>query len=349
MSATTAFRRANWVAALTLLLFSVGCGGDAIGTTDPDYDPHSVACESAFPTCESRIEVADDLHVRYLRTFDLEAGNPEIRRAILIVHGLDRNHRGLFTTGIIAAKVADSFRETLVVSPYFQAADDLPADDEIFWTTGGWARGHLSSTAGPSPRRSSYDVMDQLIRKIAGSGRFPALEEIVVVGHSAGGQYTHRYAAGNRVQNQFPALRFRYIVANPSSYLYLGLDRPDGQGGFSIPDLEACPDYNAWHRGLEGRNNYMNQLTDEEIRENLTGRDVRILGGNLDIGTADLDQSCGGNLQGANRYERSLNIMDYMDAFFPGHTQFGATVFGVAHSSRQMFTSNVGISAIFDS
>jgi hypothetical protein len=348
MSAPASFRSPSWAVALTLLLFAAGCGGDSSGTTQPDDDPLPSACESTLRTCESRIEVANDLYVRYLRTFDLEEGHPEIRRAILIVHGLGRNHQGLFTTGIIAAKDAASFRETLVVSPYFQAADDNPAADEIFWSTGGWARGHLSSTAGPSPRRSSYDVMDQLIRQIAGSGRFPSLEEVVVVGHSAGGQYVHRYASGSRVENQFPALRFRYVVANPSSYLYLGLERPDGQGGFAIPDIEACPDYNVWHRGLEGRNNYMNQLTDEEIRDNLTGRDVRILGGNFDLGTADLDQSCGGNLQGETRYERSLNIMDYMDSFYPGHGHIGATVFGVAHSSRQMFTSSVGLSAIFD-
>ncbi len=335
-------------ASLILLLLAAACGSDSNGTTAPEESPRPVACESTLRTCESRIEVANDLHVRYLRTFDLEEGNPEIRRAMLIVHGLGRNHQGLFTTGIIAAKDAASFRETLVVSPYFQAADDNPAADELFWTTGGWARGHLSSTAGPSPRVSSYDVMDQLVRKIAGSGRFPALEEVVVVGHSAGGQYVHRYASGNRVESQFPALRFRYVVANPSSYLYLGLERPDGEGGFAIPDLQACPDYNLWHRGLEDRNNYMNQLTDEQIRDNLTGRDVRILGGNMDIGTADLDQSCGGNLQGVNRYDRFLNIMHYMDEFFPGHGHVGATVFGVAHSSRQMFTSTVGRGHIFD-
>jgi hypothetical protein len=344
MSAPALCRTTTWAVALTLLLFTAGCGG---GTTEPEEASLPSACESARRICESRIEVANGLYVRYLRTFDLKGGHPEIRRAMLIVHGLNRDHQSLFTTGIISAREAASFRETLVVSPYFQAADDKPAADEIFWSTGGWARGHLSSTAGPSPRRSSYDVMDQLIRRIAGSGLFPALEEVVVVGHSAGGQYVHRYASGNPVEGEFPALRFRYIVANPSSYLYLGLERPDGSGGFAIPDVDACPDYNVWHRGLEGRNSYMNQLTEEAIRYRLTSRDVRILGGSSDLGTTDLDQTCGGNLQGANRYERSLNIVDYMDAFFPGHNHVGATVLGVGHSSRQMFTSSVGISAIF--
>lgn len=335
------------------LLFLAACGSDTPGAMqpglpEPEIPQRQVACESTLLSCESRIQVASGLHLRYLRTLDLDKGHPEIRRAMLIVHGLGRNHRGVFTTGIMAAKDANAFAETLVVSPYFQAADDTPAADEFFWSTGGWPRGHLSSTAGPSPRVSSFDVMDQLIRKIAESGRYPALEEVVLVGHSAGGQFVHRYAAGNRVENLFPALRFRYVVANPSSYLYLGAERPDGQGGFEVPDRDACPDYNLWHRGLEGRNDYMNQRPDEEIRGYLTGRDVRILGGSLDTGTADLDQSCGGNLQGADRYDRSLKILTYMDAFFPGHRHVGATVPGVAHSSRGMFTSSIGLSAVFD-
>src|SRR5262249_51528255 len=49
---------------------------------------------------------------------------------------------------------------------------------------------------------------------------FPNLKLIVVTGHSAGGQFTHRYAAATHVEKQI-RIPMRYVVANPSTYLYL--------------------------------------------------------------------------------------------------------------------------------
>jgi hypothetical protein len=308
--------------------------------------PHT--CTAAGPSCLARLEARPGRFVRYYRSFDLTLPNPSIRRALFVIHGLDRNVTYNFSTGIVVAESRNALREMVVISPHFQASDDNPAPDEYYWATGGWARGHLSLTGGPTPRVSSYEVVDQILEQLADPSVFPALEEIVVAGHSAGGQYVHRFASGSPVEAEVSGLRFRYVVANPSTFLYLGPERPDGSGGFAIPEPGACPDYNAWHRGLENRNTYMNRLTDEEIRSNLVGRDLRILLGTSDTGSTDLDVTCGGMFQGEHRYARGLNILAYMDAFFPGHGHRGYEVLGVGHSSRQMFSSFRGIQAIFD-
>jgi hypothetical protein len=305
-------------------------------------------CTAAGPACLQRFEVNPGLFVQYYRSFEIARLNPQIRRVLIIVHGLDRNSGSLFTTGILVAEARNNLRETLVLSPYFQALDDNPSPDEYYWATGGWARGHLSLTGGPTPRVSSYEVVDRILRVMADTSVVPALEEVVVAGHSAGGQYVHRFASGSPVENEIPRLQYRYAVANPSTFLYLGPERPDGQGGFAVPDVAACPDYNRWHRGLEDRNTYMNRLTPEEIRGHLVGRDLRILMGTADTGTADLDMTCGGMLQGEHRYDRGLNIMAYMEGFFPGHGHRDYPVWGVGHSSRQMFTSFSGLRAIYD-
>jgi hypothetical protein len=321
-------------------------GGSSGGRTVRVVPPRT--CTAAGPSCHERLEVNPGRFVRYYRSFEIARPNPQIRRALIVVHGLDRNANTYFTTGILVAEARASLRETLVIAPFFQAEADSPAADEYYWATGGWARGHLSLTGGPTPRVSSYQVVDLMLQRLSDASVFPALEEIVVAGHSAGGQYVHRFASGSPVESQNSRPRFRYVVANPSTFLYLGPERPDGQGGFGIPDEVACPTYNHWHLGLEERNTYMNRLTPEEIREHLVGRDLRILLGTADTGSADLDMTCGGMLQGEHRYDRGLKIMAYMEAFFPGHGHREYQVPGVGHSNRQMFTSFSGLQAIYD-
>ena len=321
-------------------------GGTSVAHSIRVVPPHT--CTVAGPGCLARLEVTPGLFVRYYRSFDLTLPNPSIRRALFVIHGLDRNVTHNFSTGIVVGESRNALREMVVIAPHFQASDDNPASDEYYWATGGWARGHLSLTGGPTPRVSSYEVVDRILQQLADPSIFPTLEEIVVAGHSAGGQYVHRFASGSPVEAEVSGLRFRYVVANPSTFLYLGPERPDGSGGFAVPERGDCPDFNDWHRGLENRNTYMNRLTGEEIRTNLVERDVRILLGTNDTGSADLDVTCGGMLQGEHRYARGLNILAYMDAFYPGHGHRGYEVPGVGHSSRQMFGSFNGIKAIFD-
>ena len=51
-------------------------------------------------------------------------------------------------------------------------------------------------------------------------GIFPNLKTVVVVGHSAGGQFVNRYAAGGAGCPN-PLVEVRYVIMNPSSYLYV--------------------------------------------------------------------------------------------------------------------------------
>ena len=180
----------------------------------------------------------------------------------------------------------------------------------------------------------------------ATSSRFPAMEEIVVAGHSAGGQVVHRYAATTEHTATDSGVAFRYVVTNPSTYLYLGPRREDAEGGFTVPDT-GCDDYDEWHYGLQDRNSYADRLEADSIRAQLARHDVRILLGDADTTSASLDESCGTDLQGLHRYHRGRTLVRFMDELYAGHAHREMIVPGVGHSSRSMWLSGVGAGALF--
>jgi hypothetical protein len=270
--------------------------------------------------------------------------------AVIVVHGTNRNADTYFETMVLATIQAGWLDSTLVIAPSFKTAEDLPAADEPRWTSFGWKAGHLSRTAGASATRvSSYAVVDEILRKLGRQDLYPALRTVVVTGHSAGGQYAHRFAAGSTVEDEVPQIRLRYLVANPSSWLYLGPERALSWNppSFGLPDRQECPGYNEWHYGLEELNTYMSRLTLEEIRSQLGSRDVVVAVGDGDTGSSLLDVSCAANLQGEHRYERGLTLAAYMDWALPGNGHHLHVVPGVGHSSRGMYTSEVGQELLF--
>ena len=78
--------------------------------------------------------------------------------------------------------------------------------------------GGLSNSTNEHPRGyeiSSYTIMDSLIAHLL---IFSKLQDIALVGNSAGGQFVNRYAAGSDQEGEG---KIRYIVSAPSSYVYM--------------------------------------------------------------------------------------------------------------------------------
>ncbi len=328
-----------------LALAALACGGDS--PTAPNAPDTGGPCVVPAAPCAERLEIRSGEFLPLFRTHALSAGDPEVTRAVIVIHGTNRDADNYFETMVMAARQAGVLERTVVVSPHFQTRSDGPAPDEPYWTSSGWKRGNPSEPEGPSPRVSSYEALDRLLETLADRSRFPALARIVVTGHSAGGQVVHRYAATSRVEQMLSGVSVRYVVANPSTYLYLGSERSVGDG-WRVPAPDVCPDYNDWHYGLDHRNDYAAALAADSIRSQLVRRDVVILLGDADRGTHLLDQSCGANLQGPYRYARGLTLVDFMNAFYPGNHHRLSVVEGVGHSSRDMYTSQVGKGALFE-
>ena len=337
-----------------LALLAAACSGDGGSTATTPLDPppveppsRPVPCTFANSTCEERVEITSGLFLPVYSTHLLSEGHAAVTRGLIVIHGNNRDPDAYFLSGLDAVTQGGVSSSTVVVAPYFQTSDDAPESDEPFWSSPGWKRGNLSRPEGPTPRVSSYAAVDRMVEKFLDAALFPAIREIVVTGHSAGGQVVHRYAASSTVQDGGrDGVTFRYVVANPSTYLYLGPERENQTGDFAVPG-GGCDDYDEWHYGLLDRNSWAERLEADTIRALLSRRDVRILVGDADTLSASLDQSCGANLQGLNRYLRGRTIVRFMDSLYVGHAHAEMIVPGVGHSSRSMWLSDVGLQALF--
>jgi pimeloyl-ACP methyl ester carboxylesterase len=275
-----------------------------------------------------------------------------VRRVIVMVHGESRNACGAAGAALEAARLADRLHQTLVIAPHFITTEDPEAEtsDRIYWSTGGWKEG-ANSRDVPHPRpwrMSSFAVVDDLVSTV--QTLFPGLEATVIAGHSAGGQFANRYAAGTRV-----AGHARFVVANPSSYLYLDARRWSGKR-FVVPSTKqigACPGYDTYKYGMAGLNVYMGSVGADLLRSQYGSRRVTYLLGELDNDPSDpsLDTNCAAGWQGKHRLERGQRFVDSLGKVY-GRTVYGqhvlTTVPEAGHGVRAMFTSPQGRASLFE-
>ena len=199
---------------------------------------------------------------------------------------------------------------------------------------------------------SSFEVIDAILARLADRVIFPKLAQVVVAGHSAGGQAVQRYAVVGRGDATLTSagIGVRYVVASPSSYLYFSRDRPDSSGGFAPFSSVACPAFNRWKYGWAGAPSYARKEPPTAYEQTYAAREVIYL-----LGTADtnpnhpvLDKSCAGEAQGPHRYARGLAYARYMKMRHPNLNHRVVEVPRVAHDSDKMLTSKCGLAALFD-
>src|ERR1700756_5964144 len=110
-----------------------------------------------------------------------------------------------------------------MIVPQFLAGIDIEAyhlpADTLHWSPEGWEGGDPAE--GPQPR-GSFDALDAILARLADRHLFPDLKQVVVAGHSGGGQVVQRYAIATKGEMALKAAQIgvRYVVANPSSYAY---------------------------------------------------------------------------------------------------------------------------------
>ena len=138
---------------------------------------------------------------------------------------------------------------------------------------GGWEGGDPALAPAPA---SSFDALDAILARLADQRLFPNLKQVVVAGHSGGGQVVQRYAIAGKGEVALTknGIGVRYVIANPSSYAYFTAERPE-------PSIAAsCPRYNNWKYGMEQRPPYLAALTPRP------GADLRGAQGDLSVGDA---------------------------------------------------------------
>lgn len=272
---------------------------------------------------------------------------PDITRVLLVIHGALRNadtYLRAAREAVVAAGTAG--RGTLLVVPQFLTELDhkengLP-DDILRWSKAGWMEGQPAK--GPAPI-SSFDAIDTILLRLANAQTFPNLRHVIIAGHSAGAQLVQRYAVVGRGADTLArvGIGVRYVVANPSSYLWFGEARP-------LPVTRAtCAGFDRWKYGLLDTPPYVEQT--EGTEENYIARDVVYLLGEADNDPNHplLDKSCAAEAQGANRYERGMNYLFSLELRHPNLVRHRiASVWNVGHDAARMFRSPCGLAALFD-
>lgn len=245
------------------------------------------------------------LTVPYCGNRAIEA-NTTVRRVVVVVHGSSGNACDYAGYAVESARRQGVLHETLVVAPRFQTDDDLPSDagNALYWSSGGWKSGE-ASLSSPHPRpwaASSFTVVDEMVTRVRGV--LPEVEQVVVAGHSAGGQFTNRYAAASPVGGVTS-----FVVANPSSYLYLDDRRWHGDDlrPLSPDESSACSWVDDYKYGLDDLEPYVAAVGPDLVRQQYASRRVVYLLGAADTSTTDssLDTTCAAGWQGAHRLGRA--------------------------------------------
>lgn len=326
-------------------------------------------CTTAAPQCAEWIVLGGGPQRSLVyRSFPLDVKNEAITRAFILIHGAGRDADNYFRSATAAAFLGSALENTLVISPRMASNDgdgckDALGADEISWHCNTWRSGGQSIT---HPNVTSFDFVDEILRKVARKTVFPNLKAIVVAGHSAGGQVVNRYAMTNQVHESL-GVPVTYVVSNPSSYAYPDEARPtlaafsqtanapgylpeiakDAALFRTLGDARNCTTYDQWPFGLKNRSGYSAQQTDEQIRKQLAARPTTYLLGELDIlPLGGFDGSCPAMAQGPTRLARGQAFAKRVNEKY-GASHAIATVPLCGHNARCMFTSEAALPLIF--
>jgi Alpha/beta hydrolase family len=315
------------------------------------------------------------------RTYSLDLRNDRITRALVMVHGTNRDADNYYRNALASAFLANALEDTVVIAPRIASNDrgcrDALAPNEVSYSCSGdsWRSG---GTAASNNKLTSFDFIDEVLRKLARKDIFPNLKHIVVAGHSAGGQFVNRYEMANQVHETL-GVPVSYVVANPSSYAYPDSVRPTaadwpvaaGPPGYSpepagaaagrgraeggtpgaifrpFGDARNCTTYDQWPYGFEHRSGYTAKLSDEQLKKQLASRPTTYLLGELDIlPLGGFDGSCPAMAQGPTRLARGLAFSKYVTEKLGGHPEV-TVIPECAHNARCMFTDEKALPIVF--
>ncbi len=325
-------------------------------------------CTTANPSCTEWVSLGGgEARSLIYRTYSLDTRNESITRALVVVHGAGRDADNYFRNALAAAFLAGDLEDTVVIAPRIASAaancHDKLASNEISWNCNTWRSG---GPAVSSPDLTSFDFLDEVLRKVSRKDIFPNLKRIVVTGHSAGGQVLNRYEMSNQVHDKL-GVPITYVVSNPSSYAWPDSTRPTNAAysvqahapGY-IPEIgesaaafrnfsgaRDCTTYDKWPYGMKERSGYAAKQTDEQLKKQLSARPTTYLLGELDVlPLGGFDGSCPAMAQGPTRLARGEAFGKFVNEKLGAHHAV-KIVPECGHNARCMFTAEDALPLLF--
>ena len=333
--------------------------------------PRTALCTTATSACTEFVPLkGGPARSLIYRTHPLTTRNDGIRRALIMVHGTNRNADHYFETATAAAFLAGALDDAIVIAPRIASnqggCHDALAENEVSWSCGGdsWRSG---GTAASSKDLTSFDFVDAIIRKLADKATFPNMAAIVVAGHSAGGQFVNRYEMSNRIHESI-GVPITYVVANPSSYAWpdatralpaddalpanavLGWkeEKPHANFSYGAVDAAACANYDKWPYGLENRTGgATSAMSEDQLKKQLAARPTTYLLSQVDtLPLGGFDGSCSAMAQGATRRARGEAFVEYVNEHL-GAKHNVQIVPECGHNDRCVYTTAEVLPVIF--
>jgi len=293
---------------------------------------------------------------------DFSHAQPAVVRALLVFHGKQRNADDYNQSGLRAIKQAgDAGKGTLLITPQFLEKVDtdqfrLPPGI-LRWGPEQWMAGDNAIDSA----LSSFDAIDAILVQLGDRKIFPNLKTVVVAGHSGGGQVVQRYAVVGRGGDALmhAGVHVRYVIANPSSYVYFSPERPvlaPGGGEFTYaPPAKTCfGRYDRWKYGIHDPPPYLDGIDFTSLEQRYIHRDVLYLLGTNDVDPNHpaLDKTCSGEDEGPYRFFRGKAYFRYLENRHPELAEAPASqqlwfVPGVEHDGDKMLNSACGLAALF--
>lgn len=294
----------------------------------------------------------------YERSHDLSIRNESITRLIYSIHSASYNAISYYDRAEAMVKnVVGEKEKTLIIAPHFFKKNKLDCIESMgilywevypFWGT---SKGMFNDK---KIRISAYDVTDIILKDVVVNGNFPNLKTVIILGHSAGGQMTNRYAATGRFESKVAkpnGIEVRYIVMAPSSCVYFNTERvvEGSRKQFEISETRPKK-FNDWGHGLDNWYSYhrKNKLAADLVLRDYASKKVLYLVGSKDCDEngASLDKSEAAMLMGRHRLERAVIYYNYLKHLYGDdieRNQHFRIIKGAGHNGRSLMLSKPAI------
>lgn len=319
----------------------------------------------AFNIADSRYYVSSQskrVFIPYKANLSIQQSSKKIERLLISIHSSSYDANQYFNNAVQATKKQGLYQNTLIIAPQFLYQKQLPttriSNQMLYWRVAPF-RGSSKGAYGQDDNKlnsnrisiNAFTILDSLLAKVTLKNRFPNLKEIVIVGHSAGGQLVQRYAMVGKFTPS-RSINMRYVVSAPSSYAYPTHKRINASQNLVTPSLSNCKKYNNWGYGLEKPYRYFKHMSSDFIRSRYAKRHVFYLVGSHDNNPKDksLGKSCSAMLQGNNRLQRMQHFSKMLNHYYGKgirRNHIFYMVNGVGHHGKSNMLSKQGLSAMF--
>ena len=287
--------------------------------------------------------------IPYAANRDISIKSPQVERLIISIHSSSYDPDFYVDTIMgIASEHADMRGKLLIISPAFYRKDKTKLQDVVLWQTDPFWGNNRALYQGKEATWSAFEVLDYFIGDILSSGNFPNIKQIVILGHSAGGQFVNRYAASNTFMDRY-TIPVKFLVMAPSSYLYFSPKRANdaSRTHFETP-YPKKPAYNHWGYGVKKLYGFHKKydVTAEKMQKRYPLLKIRYLVGSEDVHLSNtLDMNAEAMLQGLNRKQRAITYYNHLQEHFGSNIIQNQDLFiidGVGHLAKDLIESERG-------